>query len=36
MLLAMVLLTDTGTVVSFLFTSDADLFFAEATLSARR
>jgi hypothetical protein len=30
------LLTDAGTAVSLLFTSDADLFFAEALVSARR
>jgi hypothetical protein len=31
-----ILLTDAGTAVSFLFTSDADLFFAEASLGARK
>lgn len=33
-LFAKVLLTDAGTAVSFLFTSNADLFFTEATLAA--
>jgi hypothetical protein len=36
MLFAVVLLTDAGTAVSFLFTSDVDLFFTEAMLRARR
>jgi hypothetical protein len=35
-LLAVVLSTDAGTAVSFLFTSNADLFFSEALLSGRR
>jgi len=35
-LFAVVLLTDAGTAVSFLFTSDVDLFFTEASLRARR
>jgi hypothetical protein len=35
-LFTVVLLTDAGTAVSFLFTSDVDLFFTEASLRARR
>jgi hypothetical protein len=36
LLFTVVLLTDAGTAVSFLFTSDADLFFAEASLGTRK
>jgi hypothetical protein len=36
LLFTVVLLTDAGTAVGFLFTSDADLFFAEASLGTRK